>query len=146
MKRVGEERPVAKGRSEALRKDVDALLRDGYRLWDEAGLPPLGSEERYAAADVAGALYDGPHAREFAAACQCFRLFRALHRRLEERPETVTLLGDWFFSQFSLHLIPLDSVPLTLAFADFLARDASADGGAGDPLAFIPEVLRGMRA
>jgi hypothetical protein len=131
-----------KGCFEAPRNDADALLREGYRLWEEAGLPPLGQEERYAAADAATALYDGPHAREFAAACRCFYLFRALHLRAEDFPESATLLGDWFFSQFSLHLIPMDNVPLILAFSAILARDAAKGGGGEDPLAFIPEVLR----
>jgi hypothetical protein len=152
---------VGREYSEALRSDVDALLREGYRLWEETELPPLGPGERYAAADAAGAAYSGPHARAFAAACQCFYLFRALHRLSEAFPASATLLGDWFFSQFSLQLIPLDNVPLLMAFSDFLARDAVADGSAGckagrregdnadcdtrDPLAFMPSVLRALR-
>jgi hypothetical protein len=149
MTALREERTAAKGYSEALRNEVDTLLQEGYRLWAETGLSPPGAEERHAAADAAGAAYDGPHARELAAACQCFCLFRALHRLSAAFPESATLLGDWFFSQVSLHLIPLDSVPLILAFSDFLARDAALDcdagGGAGDPLAFIPAVLRAVR-
>jgi hypothetical protein len=137
------------GYSAALRNEVDALLQEGYRLWEEAGLPPLGREERCAAAAAAGTAYCGSYAREFAAACQCFYLFRMLHRLPAAFPESATLLGDWFFSQFSRHLIPLDNVPLILAFSEVLARDAALDcdagGGAGDPLAFIPAVLRAVR-
>jgi hypothetical protein len=134
---------VRQAYSEALRDDVDALLQEGYRLWDETELPPPGPAERYAAADVAGVAYRGPHARAFAAACQCFYLFRALHRLSEAFPASATLLGDWFFSQFSLHLIPLDNAPLLLAFSDFLARDAACD--TRDTLAFMPSVLRALR-
>jgi hypothetical protein len=122
--------------SKALRVDADALLEEGFRLWDEAGLPPLGPKERRAAADAAGAVYLGPHPAAFAAACQCFYLFRALHRRAEAFPEAATLLGDYFFSRFSAHLIPLDSAALIRAFSDCLARDASgaadAKNGAGN--------------
>jgi hypothetical protein len=123
--------------SEALRADVDALLSEGYRLWEETDLPPLGPWARYAAADAAGAVSGGPHRREFAAACQCFYLFRALHLLAEEFPASATLLGDYFFSQFSRHLIPPDNVPLINAFSDFLARDACTDGAGGDYLEFI---------
>ncbi|MDR2295410.1 MAG: hypothetical protein LBD95_01300 [Clostridiales Family XIII bacterium] len=137
--------------SEALRIGVDALLREGYRLWEEAGLPPLAPEARYAAVDAAGAIYGGPHPREFAAACQCYHLFRLLHLRVEEFPEAATLLGDYFFSLFSAHLIPLDSVALIRAFSGCLARDAvaaCADGGrdADDALAFVSVVREALRS
>jgi hypothetical protein len=118
--------------SEALRISVDALLEEGYRLWDAAGLPPLGPKERRAAADAAGALYCGPHPAAFAAACQCYYLFRALHRRAGAFPEAATLLGDYFFSRFSAYLIPLDSAALIRAFSDCLARDAGGADDAGD--------------
>jgi hypothetical protein len=124
--------------SEALRTFVDGRLKEGYSMWEETGLPPLGADERYAAADAVGAVYGGLHSGELAAACQCFRLFRALHTRSEEFPAVATLLGDYFFSQFSLLLIPLDNVRLTEAFSDFLATGASAqvcgaaDAGADD--------------
>jgi hypothetical protein len=115
--------------SEALRADVDALLSEGYSLWAETELPPPDPRARCAAVDAAGAVSGGPHRREFAAACQCFYLFRALHMLAEEFPASATLLGDYFFSQFSRHLIPLDNVPLIDAFSDFLARDVCADDG-----------------
>ncbi|MDR2355382.1 MAG: hypothetical protein LBE16_04220 [Clostridiales Family XIII bacterium] len=138
--------------SKTLRIGVDALLREDYRLWEEAGLPPLAPEARYAAADAAGSIYDGPRPHEFAAACQCYHLFRLLHLRAEEFPEAATLLGDYFFSRFSAYLIPQDNVPLTLAFADCLARDAAAraDGGRnandadGEP-AFISAIREALR-
>ncbi|MDR0850971.1 MAG: hypothetical protein LBN36_00595 [Clostridiales Family XIII bacterium] len=123
---------------EDLRADVDALLREGYDLWDENGLPPLEYSERYAAVDAAGAVYDGFHRKAFAAACQSFFLFRKLHLQSELLPEVSTLLGDYFFSQFSKHMIPIDSVPLIDAFSDYLAQDVA--GTSGDYLDFIAKV------
>lgn len=62
------------------------------------------------------------------AACACFARFRELHAEPEQTAETV-LLGDYYFSLFSSHLIPLDSVPLIDAFAAYLKRDAVANPG-----------------
>lgn len=115
--RAASERPRPEG--------VEACLREGFALWEEAGLPPLEEELRYREAGLAGELYRGAHALEFAAACQCFALFRRLHRRAGQFSGAATLLGDYFFSQFSHYLIPLNSAPLNDAFARYLAEDAA---------------------
>ena len=62
------------------------------------------------------------------AACACFKKFRQLHAEPVQTAETV-LRGDYYFSLFSSHLIPLDSVPLIDAFAAYLKRDAVAEPG-----------------
>ncbi|MDR2088667.1 MAG: hypothetical protein LBP73_04860 [Clostridiales Family XIII bacterium] len=121
----------------------DALLAEGYRLWEAAGLPPPGPDEGDAAADAALAMYDGPHREAFAAVCRCYRLFRALHMRAEAFPEAATLLGDYFFGVFSCYMVLFDSPPLIRAFAGCLARDATAaaagdaDGPREDAMEFI---------
>ncbi|MDO4572626.1 MAG: hypothetical protein Q4C13_04590 [Clostridia bacterium] len=60
------------------------------------------------------------------AACECFRRFRRLHAEPVQTAETV-LLGDYYFSLFSSHLIPLDSVALIDAFSAYLRLDAAAE-------------------
>lgn len=114
------------------RAKVDTLLEEGYRLWDESSLPAQYQSERYFAVDAASAVYQGKYSSEFAAACQCFYLFRKLHSMIQEYPAMATLLGDYFFSQFSRNLIPLDSVPLINAFSSYLAAEIQAlDDGEG---------------
>ena len=125
-----------------LRKAVDGILGEGYVLWEGSQNPPLSANDRYYAVDAAGAVYEGPFKHEFAAACQSFYLFRGLHQKTGNRAEN-TLLGDYFFSQFSRNLIPLDSVPLIDAFSEYLAKNACNEGE--DYLVFIgklPSVIR----
>lgn len=128
-----------------LRDLVDKMLAEGYRLWNESSihLPPVS--ERYIAVDVLAAVYDGLNAAELAAACQCFFFFRILHGMVHQYPTWSTLLGDYFFSQFSKNLIPLDSVPLIDAFSGYLKKDIKSPGGVKEYIAFIrglPAVLR----
>jgi hypothetical protein len=108
------------------RARVVALLADGYRLWSDSILPDLPYSERYIASDLAAQVYQGKNADEFAAACQCFYLFRRLHGLVSDYPDWATLLGDYFFSQFSKYLIPLDSVPLIDSFSRFLTHDTQS--------------------
>lgn len=104
---------------------VDELLADGYRMWEEYRLPVLTDEERHQAAECAAAAWDSTDfTLEYAAACQCFYLFRRLHTMVEEHPEQVTLLGDYFFSRFSHFLIPIDSTRLIDLFSEYLKGDA----------------------
>lgn len=110
-----------------LREAVDGILNEGYAFWAESKNPALSADSRYYAVDAVSEVYNGPYQREFAAACQSFYLFRTLHRNEENRSAN-TLLGDYFFSQFSQNLIPLDSVPLIDAFSAYLAKDASKEG------------------
>lgn len=119
------------------REKVDALLTEGYRLWDESDLPSLPQTERYLAADAAAELYQGKYSAEFAVACQSFYLFRKLHGLAVQYPAWGTLLGDYFFSQFSKNLIPLDCVPLIDAFSRFLEADAQETLNQEDYLTFI---------
>lgn len=121
--------------TDALRIGVKELLGEGYRLWEETPLPKLTTEERNRYVDLAGMVWDGPDQLHFAAVCQSFYLFRKLHREMGEYQAYSVLLGDLFFSLFSKNLIPLDSVPLTDAFAAYLDRDTA--GMAEDYAAFI---------
>ena len=114
--------------SSRLRDLVDAALEEGYILWELSGLPCLPTAERYIAADTLASCYNGPHAADLAAACQCFYCFRHLHSMAAEYPAWATLLGDYFFSRFSECLLPLDSVPLTDAFSAYLKSDAQSPG------------------
>ena len=128
-----------------LRDMVDKLLSDGYRLWNECGIrfPPVS--ECHVAADELAAVYDGPNAGELAAACQCFYFFRKLHGMVHDNPAWSTLMGDYFFSQFSKKLISLDNVPLTDAFSAYLKADIRAPGGVTEYISFIrglPTLLR----
>ena len=117
-------------------------LEEGFLLWEEAGLPALTTQEKWGAAQLAARVYDGPHCLEFAAACQCFALFRLLHSRVQALPTASTLLGDYFFSQFAQNLIPLDSVPLIDAFAAYLEQDAAGHAAAyPDFLETLPAVI-----
>ncbi|SHI03831.1 hypothetical protein SAMN02745823_02077 [Sporobacter termitidis DSM 10068] len=127
-----------------LRDTVDNMLAEGYCLWNESRiqLPPVS--ERYIAADALVLVYGGPNIAELAAACQCFLYFRRLHGLVLDYPAWATLLGDYFFSQFSKNLIPLDSVSLTDAFSAYLKTDIQLSGGVDDYIAFIrrlPAVL-----
>jgi hypothetical protein len=119
------------------RVKADTLLAEGYRLWSESGLPLLPRSERCSVIDAALKAYDGKYSAEFAAACQCFYLFRRLHSLVQQHPTTATLLGDYFFSQFSKNLIPLDSVPLINAFSSFLADEIQTQGDMEGYLDFI---------
>lgn len=127
------------------RAEVRALLEEGYTLWNESGLPVLPQSERFLVSDVAVRAYSGEYAAKFAAACQCFYLFRSLHAMAPQYPAWATLLGDYFFSQFSKNLIPIDSVPLIDAFSRFLAKDAQEPAGTDAFLSFVeslPSVIK----
>lgn len=119
----------------ALLNGVEELLEEGYRLWEDSPLPELSLEDHEKIVDLVGNIYSGLDKLHFAAACQSFYLFRKLHREMEEYQAYSVLLGDFFFSLFSQNLIPLDSVPLTDAFAAYLDRDTA--GMAEDYAAFI---------
>ena len=106
-----------------LGQSVEKILEEGYGLWSESGIALPNAKERHLSADALAGLYDGEHAAELAAACQCFYYFRRHHAMTYKYPEWATLLGDYFFSQFSQNLISLDSVALTDAFADYLRND-----------------------
>lgn len=126
--------------------EVRALLEEGYGLWEESGLQLLPESERFAISDAAIRVYSGEYAAKFAAACQCFYLFRNLHARAERDPAWATLLGDYFFSQFSKHLIPIDSVPLIDAFSRYLANDARKPASTGAFLAFVESLPAVMKS
>jgi hypothetical protein len=104
---------------------IDSLLEDGYEMWREYGIPEESLQDRGQVVACAVEYYgEKEYVLEFAAACQCFYLFRCLHTMVEEYPEQVTLLGDYFFSHFSHFLIPIDSVHLIELFSDYLKEDA----------------------
>lgn len=127
-----------------LRHNVEMRLAEGFLFWRESGIGLPTDVERNLAADTLATLYHGPNAASLAAACQCFFYFRKLHGLIEQYPTWSTLLGDYFFSQFSKNLIPLDSVRLTDAFSEYLKRDVKQQGAVNDYIKFIrglPAVL-----
>lgn len=135
---AGIEKVADKGRGDnnltaiELSGKMDSLLAEGFLLWKESGLPALPESERYFAANEVVSVYDGEYTAELAAACQCYYLFRKLHGMVQEKPAWATLLGDYFFSQFSKYLLPLDSVPLIDAFSAYLKKDTQTAGGANE--------------
>ena len=67
------------------------------------------------------------HQIELESANENFELFRRFHK-LDNSTYTVaeaTLKGDYYFSLFSLDLIPVDSIEITDRFAKILREDAS---------------------
>lgn len=106
-----------------LRKKLDEMLSDGYRLMEETGLEPFAEEERYLALKACLPLDDEQKYLNLAAAGQCVYCFSVLHNRIEENETAATLLGDYFFSRFSHYLIPLDSRELIEAFSSYLQMD-----------------------
>ena len=67
-------------------------------------------------------------------AAACFWTFRVLH---SQKGAEMVLLGDYAFGRFSYHLSKLDNVPLTDAFADYLAEDADRGLSLEDYLEFL---------
>ena len=70
---------------------------------------------------------DNLHTKELESANQNFDLFRSFHR-LDDPAYAIgeaVLKGDYYFSRFSLDLIPVDSVKITDRFARILREDAS---------------------
>ena len=124
---------------------VVSLLADGYRLWSDSPVPELSHSQRYIASNMAAQVYRGKHSAEFAAACQCFYLFRKLHTMVEEYPKWATLLGDFFFSQFSKILIPLDNVQLINEFSRFLNSDTQSDWELQNYMDFIKSLPAVMK-
>lgn len=111
--------------------ELDMLLCEGYKMWDCFGCNPLNEMEKHSViAQAVRACKTDCHTKDYAAACQCFFLFRKLHYGVEARPETTTLLGDYYFSQFSQFLIPIDSPQLIDLFSEYLKKDTkqAADG------------------
>ena len=72
---------------------------------------------------------DNIHQMELESANENFELFRRFHK-LDDDTYTVaeaTLKGDYYFSRFSLDLIPVDSIEITDRFAKILREDASGE-------------------
>jgi len=133
------------GENTAFRDEVIRQLAEGYKLWESTNLPAPDESERYMIADKLLTVYQGEHAGNLAALCQCFWLFRKLHGLTEENPVYATLVGDYFFSVFSKNLIPLDSVALNGEFARLLESDVQTPVGIDGYLEFVrnlPAVLR----
>lgn len=108
-----------------LTKEVNALLSEGYQMWEGFGLPePEEKEKRLVIETAVKSCEGGKFQKEYAAACLSFYLFRKLHEMSESAPETGTLLGDYFFSRFSHYLIPIDNTRLIDLFSEYLKTDA----------------------
>ena len=107
-----------------LELELNDLLSEGYRMWECFGLIPLDEMEKHVViAQAAHACHTESHTKEYAAACQCFFLYRKLHHMVDHMPDKATLLGDYYFSQFSQFLIPIDSPKLIDLFSEYLKKD-----------------------
>lgn len=107
--------------------ELNNLLCEGYKMWERFGCTPLNEMEKHAVlAQAVDACSTNTHTKEYAAACQCFFLYRKLHHMVETQPEKATLLGDYYFSQFSQFLIPIDNTRLIDLFSEYLMKDAKA--------------------
>ena len=115
--------------------ELDNRLKEGYDLWAEHLNVPAPEDYRYIGTEACRNC-SGEHAENLACACQCFFWFRYLHGL---KDSTALLLGDYFFSQFSLCLIPIDSTPLIDAFSEFLKKETE---GALKGTAFEPDRFR----
>ena len=113
--------------AETIIKQVQLDLFEGYSLWEGFPLPSLNKFEKEEIPKTAFRCYSGEFARDFASACQSFYLFRKLHEDIDTNTDIKTLLGDFFFSRFSNHLIPIDNTKLINAFAEYLKRDSQRE-------------------
>lgn len=113
-----------------IHKITDDYLKEEYGFLRELGLEFLHDFEKYQIPEYVQQVYVGPCLGHFAAACQCYYLFRRLHEKAELEPVRATLLGDYFFSRFSHHLIPVDSTLLIQRFSEFLTHqtECAAEG------------------
>lgn len=102
-----------------LHSDVDSALKKGYEMF----ITYLGetAKEKYFAVDKVFENYKGEHLLNLCVAAQSLYWFFKLHDEKELTSEK-TLLGDYFFSQFSLSLIPIDSTKLIDTFSDFIKQ------------------------
>ena len=118
---------MPKAKLTELHNEIDKMLSEGMALWEKYLKAPIPEEYRYFGADEVAENYDGRHIIDLAAACQCFFYFRYLHSDMESESDIRTLLGDYFFSRFSLSLIPIDSTELIDEFAAFLNEDTQSE-------------------
>ncbi len=139
---------MAEAEKKQLYKDTDAALKKGYELWEGNLSFPVPEDLRYFAVDSITESYGGKFLRELVIAAQSFFWFRYLHDiRDKISPDEDggrVLLGDWFFSCFSLNLVPVDSTELINRFSAFLDKDINK---CPDPEKFdaflksLPEVI-----
>ncbi len=105
-------------------QEVNNLLSEGYEMWEGYGFVRLTEEEKIRVIETAAdSCRIDRLKKDYGAACQSFFLFRRLHEMTEAEPERATLLGDYFFSRFSHHLIPIDSTRLIDLFSEYLKED-----------------------
>ena len=119
---------------------IDQILKEAEMIWPQVDLGLNVRDERETVRSSAVSSCTGEFANDYADACECFYLFRIIHRMSEKDPAFAALTGDYFFSRFSHALIPVDSVPLIERFSDYLKADAKQSEKAFDLteyLAFI---------
>lgn len=105
---------------------IDKSLEQGHVIHKTYNKKELPENKKYAAADIVGENYTGRHLADLACAAQCLYWFFFLHSK-EEISNEETLLGDYFFSRFSLHLIPIDSILLIDEFSGYIKRTAASE-------------------
>lgn len=135
--------------SAQIKTQLEESLEEGCRMWEAFGCPhPEITKDFRVAETAAAACRQEAFRADYAAACQCFYLFRRLHRLVEDSPQTATLLGDYFFSRFSVHLIPIDSPRLIDRFSEYLKTDTRKEAAGAEAfdltqyLAFITEAAK----
>ena len=101
---------------------IDEILKEAGQIWPNAVLSSRREEERRQVRRFAVACA-GSYQKEYADACECFFLFRVIHRMTDVDAGWSALTGDWFFSRFSKALIPIDSVLLIDRFSEYLTED-----------------------
>lgn len=125
--------------------EAEALFEPERQIWERYGIIPSWEEERRRVMRcAANACENGVFAADYTAACLCFYLFRKFHGMAEREPKRATLLGDYFFSRFSHHLIPIDNTRLIDLFSGYLKGDAKR-AGKGDPVPDTEDYLEFIR-
>jgi hypothetical protein len=102
---------------------IDEILKEAAGIWPDSVLSEQEKQARQTIRRSAGEACKDRNAKYYADACECFYLFRVIHRMSDADPGWAALTGDYFFSRFSHALIPIDSVPLTDRFSDYLLAD-----------------------
>lgn len=131
------------------KSSADEIFEEAASVWKQEEIPVISKRDRREIRETAlSSVHHTEHGTFFADACECFYLFRIVHRYTQELPGWAVLTGDYFFSRFSHALIPIDNVELIDRFSDYLKKDAKADTREFDLaayLAFIRQTAAEMR-
>ncbi len=107
-----------------LHSDVDTRLKKGYEMF--ITYEGADADKKYIAVDKVFENYNGEHLLNLCVATQSLYWFLSLHDKKDLTNEKI-LLGDYFFSQFSLSLIPIDSTKLIDVFSDYIKQSVAKE-------------------